>query len=93
MKRSSEKNDLLVYLAHDLKTPLTSVLGYLKLLEDEPDISAELISKYTGIARAKAERLEELINEFFEITRFSTEKLVLEPAKTNLSSMLDHLRI
>lgn len=85
------KNDLLVYLAHDLKTPLTSVLGYLKLLEDEPDISAELISKYTGIARAKAERLEELINEFFEITRFSTKKLVLEPAKTNLSRMLTQI--
>ncbi len=82
------KDDLLVYLAHDLKTPLTSVLGYLKLLEDEPDISPELISKYTGIAREKAERLEELINEFFEITRFSTDKLVLEPKATNISRML-----
>ena len=82
------KDDLLVYLAHDLKTPLTSVLGYLKLLEDEPDISPELISKYTGIARGKAERLEELINEFFEITRFSTDKLVLEPKATNISRML-----
>lgn len=85
------KDDLLVYLAHDLKTPLTSVLGYLKLLEDEPDISAELISKYTGIARAKAERLEELINEFFEITRFSTKKLILEPSTTNLSRMLTQI--
>lgn len=82
------KNDLLVYLAHDLKTPLTSVLGYLKLLEDEPDISPEMIAKYTGIARTKAERLEELINEFFEITRFSTNKLVLDPVSTNLSRML-----
>ena len=85
------KNDLLIYLAHDLKTPLTSVLGYLKLLENEPDIPAELISKYTGIARAKAERLEELINEFFEITRFSTKNLVLEPVKTNLSRMLTQI--
>ena len=82
------KDDLLVYLAHDLKTPLTSVLGYLKLLEDEPNISPELISKYTGIARTKAERLEDLINEFFEITRFSTNKLVLEPKVTNISRML-----
>lgn len=82
------KDDLLVYLAHDLKTPLTSVLGYLKLLEDEPDISPERISKYTGIARGKAERLEELINEFFEITRFSTNKLILEPKTTNISRML-----
>lgn len=82
------KDDLLVYLAHDLKTPLTSVLGYLALIEDEPQISPELIAKYTGIARKKAERLEELINEFFEITRFSTSKLSLEPARTNLSRML-----
>ncbi len=85
------KNDLLVYLAHDLKTPLTSVLGYLKLIEDEPNISTELISKYTGIARTKAERLEELINEFFEITRFNTKELILEPTKTNLSRMLTQI--
>lgn len=82
------KEDLLVYLAHDLKTPLTSVLGYLNLIEDEPQISPELICKYVGIARKKAQRLEDLINEFFEITRFSTNKLSLEPAQTNLSRML-----
>lgn len=82
------KDDLLVYLAHDLKTPLTSVLGYLKLLEDEPQITPELVCKYSGIARKKAERLEELINEFFEITRFSTHKLSLQPMKINLSRML-----
>ncbi len=87
-KTEQRKDDLLVYLAHDLKTPLTSVLGYLKLMEDEPDISPELIAKYSGIARSKAERLEELINEFFEITRFSTSKLSLELAPTNLSRML-----
>lgn len=85
------RDDLLVYLAHDLKTPLTSVLGYLKLLEDEPQISPELIVKYTGIAKRKAQRLEELINEFFEITRFSTNKLFLEPARTNLSRMLTQI--
>ncbi len=82
------KDDLLVYLAHDLKTPLTSVLGYLKLIEDEPEIDPTLIQKYSGIAKRKAERLEVLINEFFEITRLSTHKLSLEPARTNLSRML-----
>ena len=56
------KNDLIVYLAHDLKTPLTSVIGYLTLLRDEPQISQELRSRYTGIALEKAERLEELID-------------------------------
>ena len=42
------KNDLIVYLAHDLKTPLTSVIGYLSLLHDEPQISTELRAKYMG---------------------------------------------
>ena len=58
------KNDLVVYLAHDLKTPLTSVIGYLTLLRDEKDISEELKDKYLSITLEKAERLEELINEF-----------------------------
>lgn len=69
------KNDLIVYLAHDLKTPLTSVIGYLTLLWDEPQISQELRAKYTGIALHKAQRLEDLINEFFDITRFSLSHL------------------
>ena len=56
------KNDLIVYLAHDLKTPLTSVIGYLSLMQDEPDVSPELRAKYTSIALEKAQRLEELIN-------------------------------
>lgn len=63
-----KKNDLIVYLAHDLKTPLTSVIGYLSLLRDELQISEKLRERYTEIALNKAERLEELINEFFDIT-------------------------
>lgn len=85
------KNDLIVYLAHDLKTPLTSVIGYLSLLEDEQEISLPLRQKYTNIAREKAERLEELINEFFEITRFNLTTLTLEVSHLNLSRMLQQL--
>lgn len=83
------KNDLIVYLAHDLKTPLTSVIGYLTLLNDEPDISPETRARYTGIALEKAERLEQLINEFFDITRFSLTTLTLEPERINFSLMLE----
>ena len=83
-----QKDDLLVYLAHDLRTPLTSIIGYLKLIEDEPELPRDLVIKYTGIAREKTERLEELINEFFEITRFTTNRLSLEFSSVNLSRML-----
>lgn len=85
------KNDLIVYLAHDLKTPLTSVIGYLTLLRDEPQISEELRSKYTGIALGKAERLEDLINEFFDITRFNLMTIELEKEQVNLSRMLSQI--
>ncbi|MGI6013948.1 MAG: vancomycin resistance histidine kinase VanS [Oscillospiraceae bacterium] len=85
------KNDLIVYLAHDLKTPLTSVIGYLTLLRDEPQISQELRAKYMGIALDKAERLEDLINEFFDITRFNLSTLTLEPERRNLSRMLEQI--
>lgn len=85
------KNDLVVYLAHDLKTPLTSVIGYLTLLRDEPQISPELRTRYTGIALDKAQRLEELINEFFDITRFNLTTLVLETERINLSRMLEQI--
>ena len=85
------KSDLVVYLAHDLKTPLTSVIGYLTLLRDEPQISQELRAKYTGIALDKAERLEDLINEFFDITRFNLTHLTLEPESVNLTRMLEQI--
>lgn len=85
------KNDLIVYLAHDLKTPLTSVLGYLTLLRDERQISDELREKYLSISLDKAERLEDLINEFFEITRFNLSNITLEFSKVNLTRMLEQL--
>ena len=85
------KNDLIVYLAHDLKTPLPRVIGYLTLLRDEPQISEEMRSRYTGIALDKAERLEDLINEFFDITRFNLTNIQLEPERVNISRMLEQI--
>ena len=63
-ENEQRKNDLIMYLAHDLKTPLSSVIGYLTLLhDDEQQISQELREKYLSISLDKAERLEDLINE------------------------------
>lgn len=85
------KNDLVVYLAHDLKTPLTSVIGYLTLLRDENQISEELREKYLSISLEKAEHLEDLINEFFEITWFNLSNITLEYSRVNLTRMLEQL--
>lgn len=85
------KNDLVVYLAHDLKTPLTSVIGYLTLLRDEPQLSPEFRAHYTDIALDKAMRLEDLINEFFDITRFNLTTLTLDKERIHLSRMLEQI--
>ncbi|MED3553308.1 vancomycin resistance histidine kinase VanS [Cytobacillus praedii] len=82
------KNDLVVYLAHDIKTPLTSVIGYLSLLDEASDMPIEQKEKYLKITLEKATRLEQLINEFFEITRFNLQSILLEKETINLNYML-----
>lgn len=74
------KDELVAYLAHDVRTPLTSVIGYLSLLDEAPDLPEEPRKKYTRIAFDKACRLEGLIDEFFEITRYNLQAIPIERA-------------
>lgn len=85
---SARKNDLIAYLAHDLKTPLTSVIGYISLLKEAPDMPVEQRAKYTNIALEKALRLESLISEFFDITRYNLHEIMLEEETFDLAYML-----
>ncbi len=87
-EEAGRKNDLITYLAHDMKTPLTSVIGYLSLLEEAPDMPKEQKEKYVHITLDKALRLEKLINEFFEITRYNLQQIMLEKETVDLSFML-----
>lgn len=71
------KNELVMYLAHDIRTPLTSVIGYLNLLEEAPDMPVDQRARNLHITLEKAYRLEEMINEFFEITRYNYQQIQL----------------
>jgi two-component system sensor histidine kinase VanS len=82
------KNDVVMYLAHDIKTPLTSVIGYVSLLDEAPDMPVEQKAKYVHITLEKAYRLEQLIDEFFEITRYNLQTIVLSKKTIDLSYML-----
>lgn len=90
-EEEQRKNDLVVYLAHDLKTPLTSIIGYLSLLTEEKEISISLREKYENIALEKSYRLEDLINEFFDITRYNLQTMQLEYTKVDLKILLEQL--
>lgn len=82
------KNDLVVYLAHDIKTPLTSVIGYLSLLNEDKSLSREQMARYIRITLEKAYRLETLINEFFEITRYRFQSVPLQLEDVDLCYMM-----
>lgn len=79
------KNELVAYLAHDIKTPLTSIMGYLSLLEEAPEMPLEQRVRYAGIAARKASRLEGLIDEFFEISRYNLQKIPIERSNVDVA--------
>ena len=86
-----KKNDLIMYMAHDLKTPLTSIIGYLTLLSDEKNISKELQEKYIKIALDKSLRVEELTNQFFDITRYDLHTMPINKKEINIVYLLKQL--
>jgi len=90
-ENEQKKDELIVYLAHDIKTPLTSMIGYLSLLSEIKDMPQEQRNRYIGIALDKSYRLEYLINELFNVARFNSEKIVLEKEEINLNLMLEQI--
>jgi two-component system, OmpR family, sensor histidine kinase VanS len=88
----SSKEQLVVNLAHDLRTPLTSVLGYLDLILKDEMLTKEQVRHFLTIAFTKSQRLERLIDELFEITRMNYGMLPLEKSRLNLSELLLQLK-
>lgn len=87
----SSKDQLVVNLAHDLRTPLTSVLGYLDWIMKGEELTEAQIRHFTSIAYTKSQRLEKLIDELFEITRMNYGMLPLHKNQLDLSGLLMQL--
>lgn len=90
-ENEEKKDELIVYLAHDIKTPLTSMIGYLSLLSEIKDMPEKQRNKYIDITLDKSYRLEDLINELFDVARFNSEKIILEKEELNLNLMLEQI--
>ncbi|WP_260288072.1 HAMP domain-containing sensor histidine kinase [Peribacillus aracenensis] len=88
----NSKEQLVVNLAHDLRTPLTSVLGYLDLILKDEKLTKEQVRHFLTIAFTKSQRLERLIDELFEITRMNYGMLPVEKRQINLSDLLLQLK-
>lgn len=88
----SSKEQLIVNLAHDLRTPLTSILGYLDLLLVDEGLTADESRHFLTIAHTKSQRLEKLINELFEITKMNYGMLPVEKRDIDITSLLHQLK-
>lgn len=86
----SKKNDLITYLAHDLKTPLTSIIGYLTIL-DEAEVPENIRKDYIKKLLEKSYRLEDLTNQFFDITRFNLQEIPINKSLLDANFFLDQL--
>ena len=83
-----KKNEIVMYLAHDIRTPLTTVIGYLSLLHEASDMPEQQKEKYVKIALDKAERLERLINELFEITKYNAHTVIIKKENVDLHCLI-----
>ena len=83
-----KKNEIIMYLAHDIRTPLTTVIGYLSLLHEAPDMPEQQKEKYVKVTLNKAERLEKLINELFEITKYNAHTVIIKKENVDLHCLI-----
>lgn len=92
IQEAQHKIDMIAYLAHDIRTPLASVIGYLCLLDETEDLTDELRKKYTHMTLEKAYRLERLINEFFDIAKLNQAYNSLHKENVNLYYLLEQMK-
>ncbi|WP_066715827.1 sensor histidine kinase [Clostridium sp. Marseille-P299] len=85
------KYELITSVSHDLKTPLTSLIGYLDLLNNhkyEDDVRRD---EYISITYNKSLRLKELVNELFEYTKLTSNDVKLERNRFNVSALINQI--
>lgn len=92
-ERKSEymKNELITSVAHDLRTPLTSIIGYLELVSDKDKLNLEVKQRYVEIAYSKSKRLEKLIEDLFAYTNFSFGKVSMELSEIDMVKFINQL--
>ena len=85
------KTDLITNVSHDLRTPLTSVMGYIGLVIQKRYKDEKEMNEYLNIAFNKAERLKVLIDDLFEYTKYNNNGITLNKSQVNLPEFLSQL--
>ncbi|WHP43710.1 HAMP domain-containing sensor histidine kinase [Lysinibacillus boronitolerans] len=90
-KIEQQKNELITNVSHDLRTPLTSIMGYLRLLREEKYETKEQYDEYLKIAFSKSEQLKNLIDDLFEYTKLTNDKNTLMRQQVCVNELLAQL--
>jgi signal transduction histidine kinase len=91
LKAEQTKSELITNVSHDLRTPLTSILGYLRLIGEDHYKDEVELRYYTDIAYAKSRRLERMVNDLFDYTQMSYGQNRLNRSKINLTDLIGQL--
>lgn len=90
-KSEKTKHELITNIAHDLRTPLTSIIGYVELLHTKETLTEEQRKQYTGIVLNKAKRLESLIENLFDLTKLNYGKITMNVQQIDIVKLLSQL--
>lgn len=90
-KIEKSKDELITNVSHDLRTPLTSIIGYLGLIEDKQYQNEEDILKYTHIAYEKAKQMKNLVDDLFEYTKVQQHGAPVNIMWVDLNQLLEQL--
>ncbi|MBB6713308.1 sensor histidine kinase [Clostridium gasigenes] len=87
-KAQQTKSDLITNVSHDLRTPLTSIIGYLEIIDTDQYKDEVALRYYVNIAYEKSKSLNLLINDLFELTKMQNNTIKLDKVDINLVELL-----
>lgn len=85
------KDELITNVSHDIRTPLTSIIGYLGLIEDRQYHSEEDLLKYTHTAYIKAKQMKSLVDDLFEYTKVRQPSVPVNLISFDMAQMIEQL--
>lgn len=85
------KNDLITNVSHDLRTPLTSILGYMELVANTKYTDEESMRRYASITLDKCMELKALIDDLFEYSKLTNEGMTVNTMVVNLGELLEQV--
>jgi signal transduction histidine kinase len=92
-KMEKSKKELITNMAHDLSTPLTSIIGYLNLIKDRKYSDESKLVEYIEICYNKSQQLKQLISKLFEYSKLTSEAIQLEKTNLDVNRLIDQIKV